>query len=71
MTIAVMRATMTRIRFSDAAAQAIVEEQGIDTLEKAKLSSDDEIEILWLQGDPPPCWRHNSRRRWCWRSACP
>ncbi|KAI2506534.1 hypothetical protein MHU86_7849 [Fragilaria crotonensis] len=43
---AVMRGVMTRIGFSEAAAQAIVEEQGIDALEEVKLLSDIEIESL-------------------------
>ena len=43
---AVMRTTMRRIRFTDAAAQAIVDDQGIDALEEVKLISDDEIESL-------------------------
>ncbi|KAI2510107.1 hypothetical protein MHU86_4274 [Fragilaria crotonensis] len=37
---------MTRIGFSEQAAQAIVEEQGIDTLEEVLLLSDEEIESL-------------------------
>ncbi|KAI2500398.1 hypothetical protein MHU86_14069 [Fragilaria crotonensis] len=43
---AVMRGVMTRIGFSEAAAQALVEEQGIDSLEEVKLLSDDEIQSL-------------------------
>ncbi|KAI2493979.1 hypothetical protein MHU86_20553 [Fragilaria crotonensis] len=43
---AVMRAVMTRIGFTEAAAQALVEEQGLDTLEEIRLLSDDEIESL-------------------------
>lgn len=43
---AVMRAAMTRIGFTEAAAQALVEEQGIDSLEEVKLLTDDEIESL-------------------------
>ena len=43
---AVMRAAMTRIGFSEVAAQALVEEQGMDTLEEIKLLTDDEIESL-------------------------
>ncbi|KAI2502051.1 Reverse transcriptase (RNA-dependent DNA polymerase) [Fragilaria crotonensis] len=43
---AVMRATLTRIGFSEAAAQAIVEDQGIDSLDEIKLMTDIEIESL-------------------------
>ncbi len=43
---AVMRGVMTRIGFSEAAAQALVEEQGMDSLEEVKLLSDDEIQSL-------------------------
>lgn len=43
---AVMRATLTRIGFSEAAAQAIVEEQGIDSLDEIKLMNDDEVASL-------------------------
>ncbi|KAI2513196.1 hypothetical protein MHU86_1234 [Fragilaria crotonensis] len=43
---AVMRATMTRIGFTEAAAQAIVEDQGIDSLDEIKLLTDEEIESL-------------------------
>jgi ribosomal protein S13 len=43
---AVMRAAMTCIGFTEAAAQALVEEQGIDSLEEVKLLTDDEIESL-------------------------
>ena len=46
MNIDVMRATMTRIGFSELAAQALVVEQGIDTLEEVSVLSDDEIESL-------------------------
>ena len=41
-----MRAAMVRIGFSEQAAQALVEEQGITTLEEIRLLSDDEIESL-------------------------
>ena len=41
-----MRAAMVRIGFSEQAAQALVEEQGIATLEEIRLLSDDEIESL-------------------------
>ena len=41
-----MRTTMTRLGFSVAAAQAAVNEQGIDTLEEVKHLTDDEIESL-------------------------
>ncbi len=41
-----MRATMTRIGFTDAAAQALVKEQGIDTLEEIRLLTDSEIKSL-------------------------
>jgi ribosomal protein S13 len=43
---AIMRATFTRIGFSEPDAQALVEEQGIDSLEEVKLLTDDEIESL-------------------------
>jgi hypothetical protein len=43
---AVMRGVMTRIGFSEVAAQALVEEQGMDSLEEVKLLSDDEIQSL-------------------------
>jgi hypothetical protein len=43
---AVMRAAMTRIGFSELASQAIVEDQGIDSLEEILLLSDDEIDCL-------------------------
>ncbi len=43
---AVMHATMTRIGFTEAAAQALVEEQGIDTLDEMRLMTDEEIESL-------------------------
>jgi ribosomal protein S13 len=43
---AVMREAMTRIGFTEAAARALVEEQGIDNLEEVKLLIDDEIESL-------------------------
>ena len=43
---AVMRTAMTRIGFSELASQAIVEDQGIDSLKEILLSSDDEIESL-------------------------
>ena len=42
-----MRAAMVRIvSFSEQAAQALVEEQGIATIEEIRLLSDDEIESL-------------------------
>lgn len=41
-----MRTMMTRLGFSVAAAQAIVDDQGIDTLGKIKLLTDKEIENL-------------------------
>jgi hypothetical protein len=43
---AVMHAAMTRIGLSELASQAIVEDQGIDSLKEILLSSDDEIESL-------------------------
>jgi hypothetical protein len=43
---AVMLATMTRIGFTHAAAQALVEEQGIDTIEEIRLLTDSEIVSL-------------------------
>ena len=43
---AVMRTTMTRIGFTEAAAQAIVDEQNIDSLDEIKQLTDDEIESL-------------------------
>ncbi|KAI2512366.1 hypothetical protein MHU86_2028 [Fragilaria crotonensis] len=46
MDIPVMRAAMVRIGFSEQAAQALVEDQGIATLEEIRLLSDDEIESL-------------------------
>ena len=46
MNIAVMRGVMTRIGFSELAAQALVEEQGMDDLQEIKLLSDDELESL-------------------------
>jgi hypothetical protein len=41
---AVMRTAFIRVGYSEAAALAIVEEQGIDSLEEIRLMSDDEIE---------------------------
>lgn len=41
-----MRAAMVRIGFTIDAAQALVEEQGMDSLDEIKLLSDDEIESL-------------------------
>jgi hypothetical protein len=41
-----MRATMTRIGFTQAAAQAIVDEQDISSLGEVQLLTDDEIESL-------------------------
>ena len=46
MNIAVMRGVMTRIGFSELAAQALVGEQGMDDLQEIKLLSDDEIKSL-------------------------
>jgi hypothetical protein len=43
---AVMRGVMTRIGFSEAAAQALVEEQGMSELEEIRPLSDDEVESL-------------------------
>ena len=43
---AAMRATMTRIGFSAAGAQAIVDEQDISSLAEVQLMTDDEIESL-------------------------
>ena len=43
---AVMHTTSTRIGFSEAAAQAIVEGQGIDSLDEIRLMTDVEIESL-------------------------
>lgn len=44
---AVMRAAMTRLGFTDAAAQAlVVDEQGMDSLEEIRLLTNEEIEIL-------------------------
>ena len=43
---AVMRQVMTCIGFSDAAAQALVDDQGMDTLDEIKLLTDDEVESL-------------------------
>lgn len=43
---AVMRAAMTRLGFTDAAAQALVDEQGMDSLEEIRLLTDEEIESL-------------------------
>ncbi|KAI2501826.1 hypothetical protein MHU86_12664 [Fragilaria crotonensis] len=51
---AVMRATLTRIGFSEAAAQAIVEDQGIDSLDEIKLMTDIEIESVQ---HCPATWR--------------
>ena len=41
-----MRAALIRIGFSEAAARAIVEDQGIDSLEEIRLMTDDKIESL-------------------------
>ena len=65
MDIPVMRAAMVRIAFSEQAAQALVEEQGIATLEEIRLLSDDEIETLFKVirhpggtiAQPGCCWR--------------
>ena len=43
---AVVRATMTCIGFTEAAAQAIVDGQGIDSLVEIRLLTDEEIESL-------------------------
>ncbi|KAI2511159.1 hypothetical protein MHU86_3294 [Fragilaria crotonensis] len=43
---AVMRATLTRIGFSEGAAQAIVEDQGIDSLDEIRMMSDAEVVSL-------------------------
>lgn len=44
---AVMRAAMTRLGFTEAAAQALVDEQEIDSLEEVRLLlTDDEIASL-------------------------
>ena len=43
---AVMRATMTRIGFTEAATQAIVDDQGIDSLDEIRLLTDEEIGSL-------------------------
>jgi ribosomal protein S13 len=43
---AVMRAAMTRLGFTDAAAQALVDEQGMDSLEEIRLLTNEEIESL-------------------------
>lgn len=40
---AAMRAVMTHIGFVEAASQALIEEQGLDTFEEIKLHGDDEI----------------------------
>jgi ribosomal protein S13 len=44
--IAAMRTMFTRIGFTAATAQAIVEDQGLDNLAEVKLLTDDEIESL-------------------------
>ncbi len=41
-----MRAAMTRLGFTDAAAQALVDEQGMDSLEEIRLLTNEEIESL-------------------------
>ncbi|KAI2507366.1 hypothetical protein MHU86_7086 [Fragilaria crotonensis] len=41
-----MRAAMTRLGFTEAAAQALVDEQGMDSLEEIRLLTDDEIASL-------------------------
>ena len=46
MDIPAMRAAIVRIGFSDQAAKALLEEQGIATLVEIRLLSDDEIESL-------------------------
>ena len=43
---AAMRQMFTRLGFTQAAAQAIVMEQGFDTLDEVKLLKDDEVESL-------------------------
>lgn len=43
---AAMRTMFTRLGFSQAAAQAIVDDQGLDTLAEVKLLTDDEVESL-------------------------
>jgi ribosomal protein S13 len=43
---AAVRTALVRIGFLDAAAQAITDEQGIDSLEEIRLLSDDEISNL-------------------------
>ena len=43
---AVMRAAMTRIGFTGAAAHTLVEEQGIDNLEEVRLLTNNEIESI-------------------------
>ena len=42
----VMRGVMTRIGFSEAAAQALVKKEGMNELEEIRLLSDDEVESL-------------------------
>ena len=41
MMLAAMRTTMTRLGFTDASAGALVEDQGIDSLDEIKLLSDE------------------------------
>ncbi|KAI2500776.1 hypothetical protein MHU86_13700 [Fragilaria crotonensis] len=76
---AVMRATMTKIGFTEAAAQALVEEQGIDTLDEVRLMTDEEIESLtpsWRNGTwrgtrgcpSPEPGRSSSQSAWCRRT---
>ena len=56
--VAAMRTLFTRIGFTAAAAQAIVDEQNLDSLAEVKLSTDDEIEslckVLRRPGDTVP-----------------
>ena len=60
---AVMCATMTRIEFTEAAAQAIVDDQGIDSLNEIRLLTDKEIESLCKV--LPPTTRRDDRGYWC------
>ena len=64
---AVTRAAMVRIGFTKAAAQqALVEIQGMDTLEEIKLLTNDEIESL-CKVAYPTSGRHDPRSARCGR----
>ena len=69
---AVMRATLTRIGFSKATAQATVEDQGINYLNKMKLmTADNKVEAKPMQDcQQAPREDHHPRRQRQVRGRC-